>query len=916
MGIFDRFKKPIKEAPIYFHSPDSSENEKDSNFISDVAASVHTESKFLTAEEALKIERLMAGQKEVAGFTKVASGSSRDVYAFRDDKYVVKIERGEPEQNAIESKVFREANSDLRGMLVPIVERDSHDRWIVQPKVETAETMQTPKLYRTFNTLNESLKTKGISVPDFNPKNIGLLGNKPVLTDYGFDIKYTKSTDSKSDFKPEKPVGLVGFFERIAKEAGFRGWGRGDELDEKELMKQQWDRQVQIDMQGFVVKLSFSLADWWKIPREQIIGKIPRIEIVDDDHFERRMYERGDPSITNRAFYSPSEKKIYFSSRYMKTDIGYRGWKATLGEEVGHFVEDIAGDKEPPLSEFFGGLCRLYVAELSDKEYFGMTYKSRLLDAAKFDVKVNKIVKEERDVYFRISDLVNELNQTSSEDPKKEEIKKEIATLETKLSSIEDELLHILQYISVFYYYTVRQMTPEERHKLITDNNFAIKFVMAAIGEINRSRLASVYDQKTNPFYWLGFDQADYKYGIRSLNEKRQLRENRWDERWPSKRWEQYVDALQNPIGRILNEENTKDLPEILEKIDSRYSSGEFFSTTEKQLSGRLGEADKKAFLGQLTSLVNGFSALLADFWGIPRSKVSRYIPGVLIFNEETHPKVVDIIQMAYNISDNEIYVNESFLADYDPNNISSLNSLEPIVAEEVCHFMHYLANSDSEREPDMAVSEFFAMISRMYIAERMNPSKFSSDYKEVLDSAVKFSQSIKKIDDGIDSLSKAFDKIFEKMDNIEGNSPDVLKAGVLNDVDHLYYYHASAYYYEIKAMDPQQRLAILRMPYDEIIDYIIEPQLKRLQELDMLRSERLQQRAANESVSYPQSAEFFERQDVEAEQPRSVPVEEPVEPQIEEEPVNIPIEGSKRKKVVLNVNMTEKEMKKAGIKF
>jgi hypothetical protein len=531
----DFYSKGFRESGEFFRTVENEGASKDARYSP------------LTAEELSKIEKIMMGEINVDGFDKMTSGSSRDVYSFRNGEYIVKIERGNPEQNKIELTVFEKANARLKEFLVPIIESDKNYRWMVQPRAETAENMPLPKLYRIFNELNESLKANGISIPDFNPMNIGLLNNKPVITDYGFDIKYVNNG---------------------------------------------------------------------------------------------------------------------------------------------------------------------------------------------------------------------------------------------------------------------------------------------------------------------GISQSSTSQAIKSFN------------------------------------------------------------TDARAGYGRLGEADKKAFLGQLTSLVNGFSALLADFWGIPRSKVSRYIPGVLIFNEETNPKVVDIIQMAYIISDNEIYVNESFLADYDPSNISSLNSLEPIVAEEVCHFMHYLANSDSEREPDMAVSEFFAMISRMYIAERMNPSKFSSDYKEVLDSAVKFSQSIKKIDDGIDSLSKAFDKIFEKMDDIEGNSPDVLKAGVLNDVDHLYYYHASAYYYEIKAMDPQQRLAILRMPYDEIIGYIIEPQLKRLQELDMLRSERLQQRATNESVSYPQSAEFFERQDVEAEQPKSVPVEEPVEPQIEEEPVNIPIEGSKRKKVVLNVNMTEKEMKKAGIKF
>jgi hypothetical protein len=259
----------------------------------------------------------------------------------------------------------------------------------------------------------------------------------------------------------------------------------------------------------------------------------------------------------------------------------------------------------------------------------------------------------------------------------------------------------------------------------------------------------------------------------------------------------------------------------------------------------RLDVTKKKEVLGQITSLSYGMTALLADFWGIPRKSVSRYVPSVVIFNQETHPKLKDVPdlkkvdQMGYYPVDNIIYVNESFLANYDVNSVKVRDSLEPVIAEEVCHFLHQYISRVLGVEFSTEASEFFAMISRLYVAERMNNAKFLGEYKSLLQEAANFSAQLKSYEDSVADVRKVaeatpdilenLERMFQDLEEQTGRKLHMMESVQKADVKHQYYNHAYVCYYEILRMDPQQRFGLIRMPAKEVIKFVIEYQLEKM---------------------------------------------------------------------------------------
>jgi hypothetical protein len=393
-------------------------------------------------------------------------------------------------------------------------------------------------------------------------------------------------------------------------------------------------------------------------------------------------------------------------------------------------------------------------------------------------------------------------------------------------------------------------------------------------------------------------------------------------------------------------------------------SDDEFFHSEKK------GELGKKS----IDLLFRKITFQLSDFWGIPRNDVVRKMPSVSLVEL---PKQNSTITW-FDSTKNTVTINKTYLENYDDYKDQLFNSLEPALAEESCHFLETMIKIKADVKADENVKEFFGIISRLYVAEGMNIVKFKEEYKKLFAESMNFTKrleqsqrNIEKIFDDSENKMIEIEKQLVEQDDVldslltKGADTDEIEAikvrrrqlleqmwretgKSLIDIDseaksakHLTYYPAYSFYYYIRKMRPVERFELLKENPDKIIETVLEPQEIRLEnlrsrlsevssreeEIDRIIESKMQN-SFLETKNYVETDRFFENVENEVPhaqvppaQSRAISVPENAEPepapsQIEEEPVHIPIEGSKRKKVVLNVNMTEKEMKKAGIKF
>jgi len=274
--------------------------------------------------------------------------------------------------------------------------------------------------------------------------------------------KFTDAVMTK--FGLEQSPGTASFFQKVAEEHRKTEYGRGVQT----IIEKQRDLEMQIEMQGFVNQLSLKLADWWGIPRSQIEGKIPRIKVLPREQVKH----------PNGAFYQQQTNEIQFSKEFLKEPYGFMGWKAILGEEVGHFIEGVAGEKNPQLREFFGGMCRFLVADIVPGS-FKYEYSILIRDALNFKEYLKDLVSKEAELKNKIG-IGNPLLYKSGVARFGQA---EFDRLVKSYRSVDDELLHILQKPAAFYLFKVKNMSREERYRLITDNDYAQNLILKFTGK-------------------------------------------------------------------------------------------------------------------------------------------------------------------------------------------------------------------------------------------------------------------------------------------------------------------------------------------------------------------------------------------------------------------------------------------------
>ncbi len=335
------------------------------------------------------------------------------------------------------------------------------------------------------------------------------------------------------------------------------------EKAEKEAkLEQQRNLEMQIEMQGFVNQLSLKLADWWGIPQNQIEGNLPRIKVLPKDEISLK-----------KAFYDQKSNEIYFPKEYTRQPYGFMGWKAVLGEEVGHFIEGKAGEKDSQLREFFGGMCRFLVAETVEGS-FKNDYSSLIRDAVGFKEQLKYLVPEEAELREKIGIGNPTLYKSGPDRLGKEEFDR----LVKNYRYVDDQLLHILQKPAAFYFFNVRSMSRDDRHRLITDNDYARSLILKFIGKEGEIGEAEKFKEK--------------------IQEREIAKEN------PSRLYNEYLqeytpEQLQPSVdekGRInaVAEEFQEIKEQLREYLDKRIGNvSPFYEKTEEEIKKAVAEKEK-----------------------------------------------------------------------------------------------------------------------------------------------------------------------------------------------------------------------------------------------------------------------------------------------------------------------------------
>ena len=137
----------------------------------------------------LEISKKTIPPKEADGFSLVDWGGHRYVYQY--DNCIVKITQpgDKTDHNQIEAETYKEASPKLKKKLAPVLDHAPDYSWLVMPKAETIKTgLSDIAAHIICKELNHEVQAQGFMCWDIDPRQVGRIGKKPVIVDYGFGI--------------------------------------------------------------------------------------------------------------------------------------------------------------------------------------------------------------------------------------------------------------------------------------------------------------------------------------------------------------------------------------------------------------------------------------------------------------------------------------------------------------------------------------------------------------------------------------------------------------------------------------------------------------------------------------------------------------------------------------------------------
>jgi hypothetical protein len=144
-----------------------------------------TEDQMWTIDEGLErmgLESLGSGKTRVVVFPKeewMKAGSASDC--------VVKVQWDRHyRQNWQEVEIWTNANGSQASVLLPILDWEEATRnWILVPRAETAWEMTAKERNEMLSEIKSEARNQGIKTSDLRLDNVGMIGNKAVIIDYG-----------------------------------------------------------------------------------------------------------------------------------------------------------------------------------------------------------------------------------------------------------------------------------------------------------------------------------------------------------------------------------------------------------------------------------------------------------------------------------------------------------------------------------------------------------------------------------------------------------------------------------------------------------------------------------------------------------------------------------------------------------
>lgn len=270
----------------------------------------------------------------------------------------------------------------------------------------------------------------------------------------------------------------MGIFDRINISKFWKSWGETREKTKEENIE------LQVEMQGFVNQLVFRLADFWGIPRNEFLNRMPKI-IFSEKDIKKLKLDKNEFSIfpcyikKYNIIYFPKEDVDFIPNfQKLKSQYGYTGWKSVLAEEVGHFIEDWVNKNRPIKdSEFFAGVSRLFFTEFVPGT-FKAEYQKYLKESSKHpnpqalidDIKYDLEKENEIEKNIKLIKESKELSQNLIKE-NLEILYKEKEDLAKKSNFL---LQHQYQYASFSLYPYIKKLTPAERYSLLNLDHFEL----------------------------------------------------------------------------------------------------------------------------------------------------------------------------------------------------------------------------------------------------------------------------------------------------------------------------------------------------------------------------------------------------------------------------------------------------------
>ena len=137
-----------------------------------------------------KIGKKTEPPKEANGFSLVEWGGHRYVYEYAK-KCIVKIAipGDKSDHNQTEVETYQEASPKIKKILAPVTDYAPDYSWITMPKAKTTKTgLSDMEAYFIYTDLNKEIQSQGFMCWDIDKRQIGKIGKKPVVVDYGFGI--------------------------------------------------------------------------------------------------------------------------------------------------------------------------------------------------------------------------------------------------------------------------------------------------------------------------------------------------------------------------------------------------------------------------------------------------------------------------------------------------------------------------------------------------------------------------------------------------------------------------------------------------------------------------------------------------------------------------------------------------------